>query len=277
MNRKAYFAVLLAASLAGLSGLFIKHMSIGPTSMAWIRTTLPTLFMGSIFLVQRRNIFRRGYKKLLLASVLNVGRMFFFFYAFVHTTIGNATLILFTWPAFVVVMSALFLKEKINGKQVMLLAMAMIGIAIVYAQDLTFSGSDFLGMSAALAAALFYSITVIIFKSDADNFEPGEMIFFQNVVGSLVFFPFFIINHPLPTSLDWAIASGHALFLGTFAFFLFFYGLKRMNASRAAMIAYVEIVVALTVGVLVMHEPLTLHMIVGGMIIVLSTYLLRRS
>ncbi len=277
MNRRAYIAVLGAACLAGLSGLFVKHMMIQPAAMAWIRTAVPTLVLGSVFLIQRRTIFRKGMSKLLFASLLNVGRMFFFFYAFVHTTIGNATLILFTWPAFVVIMSAIFLKEKINARQTVLLILAMVGIAIVYAQDLSFSGQDFRGMSAALGAAFFYSATVIIFKTASKDYQPLELIFFQNVIGSIVFLPFFILLRPLPTGLDWTLATSHALLLGTFAFFLFFYGLKRMDASRAAMIAYVEIVVALLAGVLMMHEPFTLNMMIGGAIIVLSTFLLRRS
>lgn len=277
MNRRAYFAVLTAAGLAGLSGLFIKHMSIPPTSIAWIRTAVPTLLLGSIFLFQRRKVFRSGTKYMLLASLLNVGRMYCFFYAFVHTTIGNATVILFTWPVFVTIFSAVFLKEKISKRQAGLLVMAMAGIAIIYAQDLSFSGEDFRGMTGALGAAFFYSITVVIFKSNGQNYGRFEMIFFQNLLGAFLFLPFILINAPVPTSLDWTLTISHALFLGTFAFSLFFYGLKRMKASRTSMIAYFEIVVALITAVFIMDETLSTNMLVGGAFIVGATYLLRRE
>ncbi|MBX2814729.1 MAG: DMT family transporter [Saprospiraceae bacterium] len=276
MKHKPFLAVLLAASLAGLTGLFIKHMSIPATSIAWVRTAVPTVLLGSIFLAQRRKIFREKVGPMLVASVLNVGRMYFFFVAFINTSIANATVMLFTWPVFVTILSALFLGERIRPKQVALLVVAMGGIVLIYAQDISFSGADFVGMSAALAAALFYSITVIIFKSAGNSYGRFETIFYQNLVGSLFFLPFFLTSSIVPTQLDWILTISHALFLGTLAFSFFFYGLQHMRASRTSTIAYVEIVVALSTGVLIMGEEPSPQMLFGGALILLSTFLLSR-
>ncbi len=278
MENRAFLAVLIGASIAGLSGLLIKQMSIPATSIAFIRTALPSICIGIWMALSGIRLFRGNYHKMLLASCLNAARMYLFLLAYIYTSISNAVIILFTWPIFVNLMSSIWLNEHITKKQIFLLLMAFLGIVTIYSdQDLSFADRDFVGMTAGLGSALLYSISYIIYKTEIHNYTRNEVIFYQNLVGGFIFLPFFVLNRPFPGMIDWGYATTYALVMGVLIFNFFFYGLKYLNASKASVIGYFEIVSAVLSGVLVMHEEISYHIVLGGSMILVSLSMLRRA
>jgi len=275
---KPYLAVVVAATLAGASGVFVKYMDMPATSMSFVRSAVPVSILGLIMAAKGIRLFRGNYKPMLWASVLNALRMYFFFIAFIYGSIGNVVLILFTWPISVTILSAIFLKEVITRRTRFLLALSFVGILIVFAnKEINFANRDFIGMAAALITATLYAMTVVIFKKASGSYSRVELIFYQNFIGALVFLPFLLTTDPWPSQQDLIIGSSHALLLGMVGFSFFFYGLKRLPASQASILAYFEIVSALCFSVFWMKEPWTWNMILGGSIIVGTTLLLTRG
>lgn len=278
MNNQAYLSIVLAALLAGSSGVFVKYVTLPATSLSFIRTLLPSLLLGGLMLQQGISFFRGNYRLMLLASLLNALRMYLFFTAYIFTSIANAVIITFTWPIFVSIFSVLFLGERISLRNRLLLLLAFSGILITYSeQDLSFGNQDFVGMMAALGAAMMHAITVVIFKKESLNYSRTEIIFYQNLLGAFVFLPFLLINRPWPDLPNITIAASHAILLGIVAFNLFFYALRHLKASTVSLVAYLEIVSALLFSILWFHEPLTFSMMIGGSLILLASGLLKRS
>jgi drug/metabolite transporter (DMT)-like permease len=267
----------LGALIAGVSGLMIKGMSIPATSIAWIRHAVPAIIL--VWWLTSRNVklFSGSYKTMLVASVINAIRMYFFLTAYLYTTISNAVVISYTWPIFTTLMGAFFLKERLSLSRGALLMLSFGGILVIYSDgSLSFGDKDFIGMTASLISAVFYSVTVILFKSESLNYHRNHIIFFQNLVGAFVFLPFILLNRPVPTGLDWSIGLSYGLVIGIGLFSCFFYGLKYLKASTVSMISYLEIVSAIFFGVVFLGEVVTPQILVGGGLIVLSTALLRR-
>jgi drug/metabolite transporter (DMT)-like permease len=131
-------------------------------------------------------------------------------------------------------------------------------------------------MMAALIASGLYAITVIIFKSQVHNYSRYEIIFYQNLFGSIIFLPFFIISIPSITSSDMILSSTYAIFIGMGVFYLFFYGLKYLKAYIASAVMYLEVVGAVTLGYIFLDERLTIPMIIGGTFIIISSFLLNQ-
>jgi drug/metabolite transporter (DMT)-like permease len=276
MKNKAYFAVILAATIAGASGVFVKNVAIPATSIAFIRTTLPTILIGAYLLATGTQLFRGNYRLMLSGSVFNAIRMYFFFIAYIYTSMANAVIIAYTWPIFGTLLSILFLKEKVSKRNIGLLTLSFLGILIVFSnQSLTFENRDFIGMSAALVMAITYAASVVIFKKGRGDFSISETIFYQNLVGMFVFFPFILKNVPSPTVRDVSIISCYAILIGLIGYSLFFYGLKRLKASTSSMLSYIEIVSAFCFGIFLMGETPTWNVLLGGLLIIITTFLLR--
>lgn len=279
MNRardKAFLAVLMASTIASTSGLFIKNVEIPATSIAFIRTSLPTLITALIMLSSGIPFFRGNYKMMLGASLFNAIRMYFFFVAYIYTSIGNAVIITFTWPIFVTIFSVFFLKEVVTKRNMALLALSFTGILIVFSdKPISFGNTDFIGMAAALGTAITYSVTVIIFKKGTEDYTRTEIIFYQNLIGAFAFLPFLLMNRPIPELGEVGLIASYAILMGLIGFNFFFYGLKQLKASTASMLSYVEVISAFFFGITFLGESLTWNMVLGGGIILFTTALLR--
>ncbi len=275
MQQRAFGAVVIAAIMAGSSGVFVKHMTMSATSISFIRTLVPTVLLGSLMWYKGIGLFRGNYRLMLGASVINALRMYFFFTAYLYTSIGNAVIISYSWPIFVAIFSIFFLGEMVTRGQFALMGMAFAGILIVYAnQEFSFENQDFVGMLAALGAAVAHATAVTIFKRESDNYSRTEIIFYQNCMSVLIFLPFFL-SAPFPSLQNWTLAGSHAILLGIIGFNFFFFGLKHLRASIASAIAYLEIISALLFSYFWMNEAITVNMLLGGAVIVASTLLLR--
>jgi len=276
MEKRAFWAMVTGSIIAGLTGLFIKNISAAPTTIAFVRTAFPSFIIGIWMLASGISFFRGNYKKMILASSLNAVRMYLFLMAYKYTSITLAVMMIFTWPIFVNILSSIWLKERISLKHFAILSLAFIGIIIIYGkQEFSLDNNDFIGMSAGVLSALFYSFSFIIYKSEIKNYHRNEVIFYQNFIGAFVFLPFFLFVNEAPTGFDYPLMIIYSTLMGVVIFNFFFFGLKYLQASQASMIAYVEILSAITTGVLFMGDKITTNILIGGCFILTSIFLLR--
>lgn len=278
MKTRAILAIVLCACVAGTSGIFIKYMTtLDSGSLAWMRTGIPVILILPWIYFKRRGFFRSNPRMVLIASGLNATRMFLFFMAFIYTSIGTAIITLYTWPIWVSILGVLFLKEEFRIKQWVFLFIAFTGIIIAYS-DQTFSldDKDFVGILAAIGSAFFYSWTVIVFKKELKNYHPLEVVFYQNLVGAFVFIPF--VWKILPTVDNTHITVGvcYAVIVGVGVFGLFFFGLRYLKASFASSLMYIEVVSAILLSYIVLNDQLSPRMMLGGVMIVFSSFMITR-
>ncbi len=277
MNQRAFASVALGAIITGLSGVLIKNMTIPATSMAFIRTAIPSLLMGTYVLYKGQSFFSRSWTFFGTVSLLNIGRIYCFFLTYLFTSVGNAVIILYTWPIFATIFGRVFLSEIITKRQGLLLLMSFVGLIIAQIdKDISFGSDDINGILAGLTCAVLFALMMIYFKKVSADYSLQEMILYQNFVPTLFFLPFFMVNDA-PTSGDWSLAGAHGLFVGVLAYHLFFHGLRHLKASTHSMIMYLEIVSAIVLGIIVLDEELSMNTYIGGLIIILSTFLLKKE
>lgn len=278
MKLNPYLAIILGATIGASSGVFIKLLDLPATTITFFRMFIPAAVLLVYLLYKKTRLFRGNYPLMMLASGLNAARMFLFFIAFLYTTIGNAVIILYTWPVFAVIFSAIFLKEKVSWRTAMLIALAFAGIVIMYSgKEISFGNQDFIGMAAMLVSAIIFSITAVIFKKELVNYGKTETIFYQNLLGAIVFLPFLFINRPLPTPIQATVASVYGFLIGIVAFILFFYALKKLKMSHYSLFTYWEVPAALVFSAIFFREAITLDMVLGGGLILTAGILLRKG
>ncbi|MEM1321520.1 MAG: DMT family transporter [Bacteroidota bacterium] len=275
MKQRAYLAVIFAATVAGCGGLFIKYMQISAPAIGWIRMAIPSVLLIAYLKYQGIPFFRGNYKKMMGTSVLQAIRLYLFVLAFVYTSIGNAIILFYSWPIFVAILGKFTLRERLSNEQKLLLLSAFGGLILAYSdKQFSFEDRDFIGMMAALLAAIIYSITVIIFKSESENYTRAELVFYQNIAGAFLFLPFFLYEAPQVTPQDWGAGTAYAILVGIVVYTFFFYGLRYLKASIASGLMYIEVVSAIILGYLWLGESLSWNMLIGGGLILLSSFLL---
>ena len=276
MNKRAFWAVLMAASIAGISGIFIKSMQINPVSQAWLRMATPTVLTAIWLSLTGVPLLQGNWPKMALVSVLGTVRMVLFFVAYTYATIGNAVIIFYTFPIFSALLSKLILREQITRRQIILLSFAFLGILLAFSnKPFDLANNDIIGMLAAMGSALIYALTVVLFKSESKNYSLPQLLFYQNVAGLFLLAPFFQFSQA--TGLDYSLGIGYGILIGILAFSMFFFGLKQLKASTASALMYMEVVSALTLSVIFYQEQLTWTMILGAILIVGSSLLLKRK
>ncbi|MCP4136286.1 MAG: DMT family transporter, partial [bacterium] len=270
MKINPHFKVIIAAAIFGSSGAFVKYLGLPITSITFLRLAVPTLLMGYYFLLTRHRLTTQNIRLMLLASLLNAVRLFLYFTGYTYASIGNAVILLYTWPIFAAIFSVIFLKEKFRIYKFLLIFTAFAGIILIYSNKvLSFKDREFIGMAAIMLSAIIYSLTVIIFKKESLNFSRGETIFYQNLVGALLYFPFFFMN-PFPELSRLAIGSTYAFLIGIAGFSLFFSALRKIKASTASLLTYFEVISALFFAVLFFDETITWNMLAGGSLIIIA-------
>ena len=170
MTKKAIYAVILAACIAGFNGVLIKAMpSLTTGTIGWFRVGVPVLFLLPSLLYNREIRIKGDRKMLLLATVINAIRLYFYLVAFMYTSIGNAVVLFYVYPLFVTLIETLVYKSPISKIQVYLMILAFMGIGITYLnKPFSFESNDFIGMMASLLSAVGYASFVCIFKILAD-------------------------------------------------------------------------------------------------------------
>ena len=272
-----YLKIVVAAIIWGSSGAFVKYLGLPAPVISFFRLGVPTLFLGLYFLARRQPVFRNNIRLLLIASVINAVRLLFYFIGFLNAPIGNAIMILYTWPVFAVIFSHLFLKEPLPILNKWLLVAALAGIVLIYSdKPMGFGNEVFWGMSAMLLSALLYSTTVIIFKKESVKYDHLQIVFFQNLVGAVLFLPFLVMGFDALTLHKASVASFYAFAVGIVGFGLFFFSLRRIRASNASFLAYIEVPSAVLFGVFLFHETLSWNEILGGVMIIGASVMLKK-
>ena len=278
MKLNPYLAIIIAATIGGSSGVFIKLIDLPSTSITFFRMAIPVLALLAYFHWKKVKLFQGNYNIMLVASGLNATRMFLFFVGYLYTTIGNAVIILFTWPIWASLFGALFLKEKVSRRTAILIGLAFSGLVIMYLnKEISFGNRDFIGMVAMLFSAILFSITAIIFKRELVRYSKTETIFYQNLVGAIIFTPFLFLNTPAPTIPQVTVASLYGFLIGIVAFVLFFYALRRLKMSHYSLFTYWEVIAAVIFGAVFFNEAITPNMLIGGGLILASGILLRKQ
>ncbi|MGM5484733.1 MAG: DMT family transporter [Nanobdellota archaeon] len=271
-----YLLLLLGMIIASSSGVFIKIIDLPATSIAFFRFIVPLVISFIVIRYKGIKLFTGRYRTMLLASFLNALRLIFYFVAYIYTTMTNSIIMLFTWPIFAAIFGVYILKENITRKQIMLFALAFIGIIVMnLGKELSFDNRDFIGMGAMLISAVVLSLTNISYKKVISTFSNWETIFYQNLFGAFIFLPFIIFNSPGPTNEQISLGLLYSFLIGIVAFYIFFSAMRKLKMIEYSLLKYMEVVFNILFGFLIFGDKITLQVVIGGGLIIFSGMLLR--
>ena len=272
-------AVGVAASIWGTLGFFAKILySEGVSFEALVAVRASVGWVAMLLFL----LLTRGAKSLLVAGrdlyflvplgLVGVGAFYLlYFFTVRESTVGTAAILLYSSPAFVVLLARAFLKEALGLPRLLALGLTFGGIFLVvggYAPS-TLEVSP-LVLAAGLLSGLTYGLYSIFGKPVAGHLEPAVILSYALGIGSVL-----LVLAALPTfhTLAGLPSGSYALLLmlavvhTALAFGLYTAGLRRLDAGQAAIVATVEPVVAGAVGVALLGEELTAPKLVGAVLV----------
>jgi len=281
MNRFAGI-VLVAISAAAFGTLAI----LGRYAYAEGMDTLTVLFLRfslsagvmAVLLVTRREPLPRGLTLLQLVgmgAVGYVGQAFSYLTALKYASSGLVALLLYLYPVFVAILSAIWLREQITRIKTAALGLALAGTALTVGPE----GGQFLGVLLAISAAAIYSVYIMVgaqVMKQVSAIQSSTVIFASagGMSGILM-----MGNGPhLPaTGVGWAVIGSIVLIATVLPVVAFLAGLERIGPTNAAMLSTLEPVVTVLLAAMLLRETLKPITLLGGGLVLVAVLLLTRS
>jgi drug/metabolite transporter (DMT)-like permease len=270
--------LLTGAVIAALSGLFIKVLPLSTTALLGFRFGIPFLVMLP-YMIKKKNYLGRKQDRIVLWSggFLNLLRMAFYIIAFKLTAIGNAIVLLYLWPVFALIITFARYRKMPDIKNMLVILTAFLGVVVMNLhREFSMESSDLFGSLSMIASAFIFSAAVLLFKKALFGYSEGEVVYFQNSLGALVFIPFLVIEAGKYQTGDLLLGALYGLLIGVVCFLLLFFALKRVSVFHYSILTYMEIPFAIVVGLLFLGESLAVNQIVGMVIVVISSFTAQR-
>lgn len=292
MDEKENFGkvlIILAGIFWGCMGIFVRKLGsfgFNPFQIVTIRLTVATAVFSLILLIKDPNGFKIEFRDLPLFLGLGFGSVFMFtvcyFSAITMMPLSTAAILLYTSPIWIMLMSVLFFKEKLDRTKIIALALAFSGCVLV--SGISGDGVTTTGLLLGLGSGIGYGLYSILGTVALRKYSPYTVTTYSfafAAVGSVFF------CNPADMAFHFRLADNLAglLFLclatgvlsAVIPFLAYTVGLKSVEASKAGILATVEPMVATLVGVIVFSEPLNLMSGTGIVLILAAVILLNRK
>ncbi len=194
------------------------------------------------------------------------------FYALEHLTIADANMLNKLSPVFVTICACLFLKEKVDKKQI--LGIIMMLIAIIFVIRPSFNPEvipSLVGLSSAILAG--FSYTIIRYLNIDGKVKSEVIVFCFTLFSVICTLPFMIMNFVKPTPMELLLLIGIGLTAAMGQFGLT-YAYTYAPASEVSVYNYTIIVSGLIAGYLLFGEIPDVFSFIGGTIIILTAIFL---
>ena len=280
MTKKAYLAILAAAALWGFMGVFLKMLTAaGFTNLqaVAVRVTLAAAIYALFLLVTDRKAFfvrlrdlwcfiGSGIVSLLLFNIC-------YFNAIALSSMSVAAVLLYTAPAFVMLLSVLIFKEAFTGRKFLSLVMTLAGCILVTGV-VSFGAAPHISWQAALlgvGSGFFYALYSIFGKFALKKYAPSTLTLYTFVFAAIGALPISGIFAKLDLFCSVQAVEGTvglAVLSCILPYLLYSTGLKYVEAGKAAVMATLEPVVASVLGVTFYHDDATWTKILGICLVV---------
>jgi drug/metabolite transporter (DMT)-like permease len=275
-------AALLWSSL-GVAGRFAFRAGVVPLEAAFYRAAISFASLLLFLIATDRRALRIRPEDLgFFAAFGFVGvAAFFVVYmtAISMTTVATAAILLYTAPAFVIVLSALLFGETLTTAKTIAVACAFIGCGLVgRGYDLASLRLNLPGVLAGLASGLAYALYTIFGKAALRRYTPVTTLTYTLGFGTIFLgtaaLATGVIRRAHPSS-GWVALVYLAFVTTLLAQALYLAGLRYIEAGPASLLATVEPVAAAVLGYIVLGERLEGLQIAGGVLVVGAVMLAR--
>ncbi len=272
MNAKAMLSISMA--IFGTLGIFTRRIAVSSGELALYRAVLAAMLIAVYLVCTKQRINFNAIKKelcLLLFSGIAMGiNWILLFEAYKYTTISLATLSYYFAPVIVTAVCPILFHEKLTGKQIVCFIMSTFGLVMITGIGDFGGRSDYIGIMFGLGAAVFYAAVVLLNKF-IKNVEGIHRTFLQFLSAIVILIPYVIMTSGVTLGNLDGIGWINLLIVGLVhtgvTYCMYFSSLKELPGQKAAILSYIDPLVAVLISVIILGETMTVWQVIGGILI----------
>lgn len=278
-----------AAILWGILVIFVKQLN--SAGLSAMETVSLRVYGSAVILVVGLLLYNKKLLKIkpkdawcfVGTGVISI--VFFSYCYFKNVTVSSvavSSILMYTSPIWVTILSRFVFGEKMNGRKLVALCMAVAGCTLVSGITGGVGKVSAEGIMLGLGSGIGYGLYSIFGRLALEKgYHPmtvSAYTFLFACVGVLPFIhPGQILEKLNSEPALWGWAFAMAFFSTCMSFTLYTVGLKYMEAGKAAVLATLEPIVTTIVGVVVYKEELTLVMMVGIVLVLASSIMISKK
>lgn len=288
MRKAAPFLVAAAAILWGFLVVFVRKLNaagLEAMDIVGIR-----VYGSAFFLFVGIGAFQRKWLRMKIKDSwcfvgTGVFSIVFFSYCYFRnvqvSSVALSSILMYTSPVWVTLLSAICFREKLTGRKMLALLMALAGCILVSGITGGVGAVSTQGILLGLGSGIGYGLYSIFGRFALNRgYHPMTVSAYTFLFACVGVLPFIDVSSILlrlmeePVLWVWAICI--SLLTTCLSFSLYTFGLQYMEPGRAAVLATLEPIVSTLVGVFGYQEPLTPVMLVGIVVVLAASVLISR-
>lgn len=278
-ERRSTMALVLSMVIFGTIGIFRRYIPFPSGLIAMARGLIGMLFL--LAYTRMRGIHlsadsvRKGGWKLILSGVCLGFNWILLFEAYRYTSVAVATLCYYMAPILIILVSPLLFQERLTGRKILCVAIALAGMVLV--SGITEAGgaqaqesSRTTGILLGLGAAVLYASVVLLNKA-MPSVEAYPKTIVQLGTAAVTLLPYTLLTETIPTEAFSWLSIGMLVLVGIVhtgvAYALYFGSVSGLKAQTAALLSYLDPVVAILLSALLLGENLSVPGLIGALMV----------
>lgn len=278
--KKYKLGLILAMLIWGSIGIFVKNIDFTSSQIALVRAFVGSIFLIVFCLLSKQNISKEKIKQniyiLIGCSVCLALNWIFLFQSYIYTTVSTATICYYMAPIFVMFLSPIILKEKINFIKVCCIISAMLGMFCIAGVDKSSNGNNLIGILYGLGAACLYTAVVILNKFLKD-ISGRDSAVVQLSVSALFLIPYVLFTEGVTfkgvSSMSLILLLTVGIVHTGIAYLIYFSVIQKLPSQTVAIYSYVDPISAIIMSAIILRESMSSVQIIGGILIIGSTFI----
>lgn len=271
-----YLFIISAAVCWGMIGIFSSiafSQGVEPMEVAFWRALITwILFAGQAFIRKETHLDKKDIPLLLIFAVFGIA-LFYISYLFAVKTGGAAfaAVLLYTAPAWVVVVAFFVYKERLTWLKIAAVLLVIFGVFLISKTGNSSGSTVTIGMVAivsGLTSGFCYSLYYTMGKYFSKKYSSANLFLYVLPVGALVILPF--VSFAEKSLLAWMALLAVSVISTFIANYCYYQGLKYLEAGRASIVATLEPVVAAVTAYIFLGEYFTVTGYFGALLIVIA-------